>query len=306
MRRIYMKNALNYYYNLNPNNIYKKDNMYKFEHDNEYYTLLDITNNNKNLNDIYNMTIELNRKGIYTHQIILNSQNSIETYINNNKYVLLKTYGKMDETIKIEDIINFSIITSNLNLSTKIKKDNWYQLWINKMDYFEYQISQFGKKYPLLTESFSYFEGITETGISLLVFEKVEDNSLCISHNRIKTKDTLFDFYNPFNFIIDVKIRDVAEYIKDFLKKEDPSFLIEQYLKNIKLTDTEYKLFFIRLLYPSFYFDTYEDIIDGKIEETEINKIIERINVYKKIIKQTYQYIQSVSTLNEIEWIKKM
>ncbi|MBE6159596.1 MAG: hypothetical protein E7157_00925 [Lactobacillales bacterium] len=301
-----MKNALNYYYNLNPNNIYKKDNMYKFEHDNEYYTLLDITNNNKNLNDIYNMTIELNRKGIYTHQIILNSQNSIETYINNNKYVLLKTYGKMDETIKIEDIINFSIITSNLNLSTKIKKDNWYQLWINKMDYFEYQISQFGKKYPLLTESFSYFEGITETGISLLVFEKVEDNSLCISHNRIKTKDTLFDFYNPFNFIIDVKIRDVAEYIKDFLKKEDPSFLIEQYLKNIKLTDTEYKLFFIRLLYPSFYFDTYEDIIDGKIEETEINKIIERINVYKKIIKQTYQYIQSVSTLNEIEWIKKM
>ena len=163
-----MKNALNYYYNLNPNDIYKKENMYKFTYDNNYYTLIDVKDNIKNLNDIYNMSIELNRKGIYTHQIILNNQNKIETYINDNVYVLLKTINKMDETIKIEDIINFSQITSNLDLNIKIKRDNWYQLWINKMDYFEYQISQFGKKYSLLRESFSYFEVIVETGISLL------------------------------------------------------------------------------------------------------------------------------------------
>lgn len=301
-----MKNALNYYYNLSPKDVYKKNDMYKFTYDDEYYTLLDITDNTRNLSEIYKMTIELNRMGIYTHQIILNNQNNIETYINDNVYVLLKTYGKMEEIVKMEDIINFSLVTSNVNLTTKIKNDNWYQLWINKMDYFEYQISQFGKKFPILTESFSYFEGITEIGIALLSTEKIEDNLLCISHNRIKTKDTLFDFYNPFNFIVDVKVRDIAEYLKDLLKKEDPYLLIEEYFSKVKLTDLEYKLFFIRLLYPSFYFDIYEEIIEGKQEETEILKIIERINIYEKIIKQSYNYIKSVSTINEIEWIKKM
>lgn len=301
-----MKNALNYYYNLNPNNIHKKEKMYKFIYDDNYYTLLDITDNNKNLTEVYNLSIELNRKGIYTHQIILNNQNKIETYINDNIYVLLKTYGKMDQIIKIADIINFSLITSNIDLNTKIKRDNWYQLWINKMDYFEYQISQINKKYPILAESFCYFEGIVETGISLLANEKLEYKSLCIAHNRIKKKDTLFDFYNPFNFIIDSKVRDVAEYIKECIKDENQYNLIEENLNTMNLRDEDYKMFFIRLLYPSFYFDVYEEIIDNKKEEIEIKKIIDKIDIYENIIKRTYNYIKKMSSLGEIEWIKKM
>ena len=301
-----MKNALNYYYNLNPDDIYQKDNTYKFIYENNYYTLIELEKDIKYLLDIYNMSIELNRNGIYTHQIVINNQNSIETYINDNIYVLLKTYGKMDEIVKLEDIINFSQMASNLDLNIKIKRDNWYQLWMNKMDYFEYQISQFGKKYPLLRESFSYFEGIVETGISLLAITKIDKNLSCISHNRIKKKDTLFDFYNPFNFIIDVKVRDIVEYIKEMMMSDDSIFLIEQYLKNVKLSETEYRLFFIRLLYPSFYFDIYEKILDGKVEEEEITKAIKQIPQYEKVIKLTYTYIRNIGAIDEIEWIKKM
>ena len=299
-----MKNALNYYYDLYPNDIYIKDKMYKFIYNNEYYTLLDITNTAKDLNEIYNLTIELNRNGIYTHQIILNNQNNIGTYINNNIYVLLKTYGKMEELIQIEDIINFSEATSKVNI--KLKKDNWYNLWINKMDYFEYQISQIGRKYPLLLESFSYFEGIVETGISLLSIENLDQSSVCVSHKRIKSKDTLFDFYNPFNFIIDVKIRDIAEYIKETMLKEDSYYLIEKYLNSINLNEIDYKLFFIRLLYPSFYFDIYEQIVNNEIEEEELKKIINKIPEYETLIKKTYVYIKNNNFLPDIEWIKKM
>ena len=137
-----MKNAIKYYYNLYPTTITKKDNMYKFMYENAFYTLLDITDNNYNLNEIYNMSIELNNLGIYTHQIIVNNQNSLTININDKIYVLMKSYSDMEETIKIEDIINFSEITSNINVTLKEKKDDWYQLWINKMDYFEYQMSQ--------------------------------------------------------------------------------------------------------------------------------------------------------------------
>ena len=41
-------------------------------------------------------------------------------------------------------------------------------MWIRKIDYFEYQISQFGKKYPIIRESFNYYVGLAENGISLL------------------------------------------------------------------------------------------------------------------------------------------
>ena len=243
-----MKNALIYYYNLNPINIHKKEKMYKFIYDNNYYTFLDITDNLKNLMDVYNLSIELNKNGIYTHQIILNNQNKVETYINDKVYVLLKSYGEMEEIIKIEDIINFSKITSNLDLNINIKRDNWYQLWSKKMDYFEYQISQISKKYPILSESFSYFEGIVETGISLLINENLEGKTLSVAHNRIKKKDTLFNFYNPFNLIIDSNVRDIVEYIKECIKDEESYYVVEEYLNNIKLRDVDDKLFFIRFL----------------------------------------------------------
>ena len=37
---------------------------------------------------------------------------------------------------------------------------------------------------------------------------------LTISHKRITNQTTLFDLYNPLELIIDLNVRDVAEYIK--------------------------------------------------------------------------------------------
>lgn len=301
-----MKNVIRYYYNLNPENITKLEKTYKFLYENQFYTFIDITNDIKNISEIYNISIELNKNGIYTHQFVFNNQNNIETYVNDKIYVLLKSHGEMNSNVTIQDIINFSNITSKINYNSKLKRNNWYNLWINKMDYFEYQISQLGKKYPLLTESFSYFEGIVETGISLLSLEKIDETTFSICHNRISKKNTLFDLYNPLNFIVDVKIRDIVEFIKESVEEEKQMLFVEKYLKSNKLTDLEYKLFFIRFLYPSFYFDTYEKIINKELDESEIIVCIEKIKKYEKLIKSIYDKIKIISTLPDIEWIKKM
>ena len=50
----------------------------------------------------------------------------------------------------------------------------------------------------------------------------------------------------------------------------------------------------------------YEEIINDNIEEEEIKKIIGRIPIYEDYIKKTYEYIKRVSSIGEIEWIKKM
>ena len=301
-----MKNVINYYYNLNPEEIRQVNKMYKFKINNDFYTLMEIENDIKKINEIYEISIELNIRGIYTHTIITNLQNSIITYINNNAYVLLKTYSKMEEEINLKNVIEFSNITTNIIKNDSLKRDNWYQLWINKIDYFEYQINQIGKKYKLIRESFSYYAGILETGISLLVNTKLTNITLSICHNRIRKNDTLFDLYNPFNFIIDSKVRDVAEYFKEQFKYNDPYESIIKYLEYNNLTDDEIRLFYIRMFYPSFYFDLYEEIISSSKEEKEIKKIIDKAEEYELLLKKLYIYINNKIALPEIEWIKKM
>jgi len=289
-----MKNALKYYYNLNPVDIHQINKMYKFSINNEYYYLFEVKENT-NINNIYNLNVELNKRSIYRVQIVLNNQNNIITFISQVNYVLIKSPINLDKTITLDDILFFNNITKGINYNFN-RRDNWYNLWINKIDYFEYQINELENKYPLIKERFNYFAGLTETAISLII--NLEPKPiLCISHNRIKKNTTLFDLYNPFNFIIDSNMRDIAEYFKD------NSSNIENYIKNSKLTQDELRLLFIRILYPSYYFDIYEEIIENNINEEEIKKI--NINEYEKLIKKTYILLKDICLLPDIDWLIK-
>ena len=301
-----MKNAINYYYNLNPIEIRQTNKMYKFKIDNNYYTLIEVEDDIKKINEIYDIAKKLNIRGIYTHDIILNLQNNIITYINNNTYLLLKTYSEMNEEITLENIIQFSNVTENIIDKSDLKRNNWYELWINKIDYFEYQVNQLGKKFPLIRESFSYYAGMLETGISLLINTNLININTCICHNRIKKNNTLFDLYNPFNFIVDSRIRDTAEYFKEQFKYKDPYSDIINYLEYNNLEADEIVLFYIRMFYPSFYFDLYEDIMSNKQEEKELKKILDKTEEYEILLKRLYIYINNRVKLPDIEWIKKM
>lgn len=295
-----MKNVLMYYYNLNPKNIHLINKMYKFNINNDYYTLIEITEDINKIDEIYYLSNFLRKNGMYTHEIVLNLQNSIITFINNNNYILLKTYGKMDKIVDLNDIIMFS--NNNFDNSEYLKKNNWYQMWINKIDYFKYQLMELKEKYPLIKESFNYFSGLTENAIQLLVNMNI-NKKMCICHNRIRKNYTLFDLYNPFNFIIDSNMRDISEYFKELFIYEDPYLLIEQFIKNSNLSEDELKNFFIRMMYPSFYFDLCEEIIKNNVSEDRLNNIINKVTDYEILLKKTYILIKNICHLPEIEWL---
>lgn len=292
-----MKNALKYYYNLEPLDIHQINRMYKFNINSDYYYLFEINEELKYIENIYNLNLNLNGRGIYTIQIVLNNQNSIITYINQSNYVLLKSIGSLDKTITIDDIMTFNNITSGIDYNFN-RRDNWYKLWINKMDYFEYQINELENKYPLIKECFNYFSGLTETAISLL-YNMDPKPVICISHNRIKENTTMFDLYNPFNFIIDSNMRDIAEYIKSIKNISIIEKIINQ------LTVDELRLLFVRILYPSYYFDKYEEIIENNLEEEEIKKILNHIEEYELLIKKTYILLKDICLLPDIDWLIK-
>ena len=291
-----MKNTINYYYNLNINNIHQKDKNYYFNINNNNYLLLKC-DNIEELDDIYKLDSYLIQI-LPVHKIILNINNQIITKINDNNYLLLQLY--IDNKVDLNKIIELN----NINIPdyfSKLRRDNWSLLWTNKIDYLEYQLSQIGRKYPIIRDSFNYYIGLAENAIILVNNTDKRNIVLGLSHRRISSN--FFDLYNPLNIVIDIRIRDVCEYFKYcFFDNIDISRELELFLNYNNLDINEGKLFLARMLFPTYYFDLYEKVINNEIDESEIKKIIVKADSYEKILKQIYYHFKN-NQLN-IEWLE--
>lgn len=300
-----MKNAINYYYNLYPINIYQNDRLYKFTVETIDYYLVPYTNDLKQLHINYELSKTLQQYNIYCHQIIENIKKELATNINGKQYVLLKTASYIDEKVNFNNLMYYPLVTTALHLVNINHPKSWRDLWMDKVDYFEYQVSNFKKKFPLIRETSSYYIGLAENGIQLLL-ETTNPHDYCIAHHRIKYYYTLFDLYNPLEFIIDSKIRDIAEYCKDqFFYKEISIDEVIYYINNNLLDRNEATLFFSRLLYPSYYFDLCDDIIYNNINENSLLNITVKSSKYEQFLANILRYLHDHYQITEIEWLKK-
>lgn len=292
-----MKNTINYYYNLNINTIHQKEKNYYFKVDNKNYLLLKCSNIEE-LDDIYRLNMYLSQ--IFpVHRIVLNANNEAITKINDSNYLLLELFSNNNK-INLNNIIELSNIRIPFSVD-KLKRNDWYNLWIKKIDYFEYQLSQIGKKYPLIRESFNYYIGLAENAIILVNNIDFNNIPLGLSHRRITNMS--FNLYNPLNIVIDARIRDVCEYFKFcFFNNIDISMELELFLSYNSFNIDEAKLFLARMFFPTYYFDLYEKIIDNEIDESEIKKVIIKADNYEKILKQVYYHFKN-NQIN-IEWLE--
>ena len=292
-----MKNAIRYYYGLSANDIRLFNKNYYF-FDKFQYVLYEYDRNPSDIDDIYNLSMELISKNIFCHQLIVNKDKKLITNINGNLYVLLKVFIE-NRAINFNDVVLFNQINIMGNYE-KLRRDNWFRLWCDNVDYFEYQISEFGKKYRLVNESFSYFIGLTETGISLCR----KQHSITLSNKRLKYNDTLFDLYNPINFIIDVRGRNICEFFKScFFNNINLVNEVKTYI--LKLNSEEMYMFFVRLFYPSFYFDNFQKIINKEVSDNVLKKTISKIDEYQNMVTSMYYFLKKYINLPEVEWIQK-
>lgn len=297
-----MQNYLKYYYNLDVSSIHQKDDNYYFQKDNLSYIFLACNYDIKYLNNIYEFSNQLIKYGIYTNKIILNRENNICTSVEEKNYILISYYDYLNEKIDLNDVLYFS----NLAIGNEKKTINWKELWENKIDYFEYQLNQFGLSKPMARESFAYFAGYVETGIMLLNEINSKNTTMVLSHKRINENQKKYNLYDPFNLIIDFKPRDMAEYFKgQFLQKKNMLDDIINFLNSSGYDNEEYQLFFVRMLYPSFYFDNFEMVMDGIIEDETLAQIISLKDNYENLIQGIYDYIIKVTYIPKIEWLIK-
>lgn len=277
-----MKNIINYYYNFKISDIRQRDGITYFFIGNIKYVFIPYTKDLEIITGIYELNHSLISRSVFVHQIILNVQGQILTYVNNEYYIMIKIMYP-ENKFGLQDILYLNNI--ELDSPNILKRNNWSVLWSDKNDYLEYQVSQLGKKFPIIRESFAYYLGLAETSISLVNELDLKDTKLYLSHIRIKNEYTLYDLYNPLNMILDYKVRDAAEYFKSqFFSKNEIIPELKNYFRYNNLTYEEWVLFFARIMYPSYYFDIYEDIINDRLPEEEIKTIIKEHEDFEKIL----------------------
>lgn len=298
-----MKNFLEYYYNLVNITIHEKNGYYYFDNNNKRYVFVYTIRNINEINAIYNLQDNLPKY----HKIIPNRNNSPITLLNNRPFVLLELnsnsiIGKLD----YKDFNKNGIIL-NREYSPLLRND-WIGLIEKKIDYIEYQRKHLNNRYKILDSSVDYYLGLAENAISyinnyILTVKKNNMDSLVVSHRRI-TEDSHLSFYNPLNIIIDHPSRDISGYLKElFISNTYDRNTIIEILNSINLSNYGYGLLYGRMIYPSFYFDMYEKIINEKEKEDNILKIIKRHKEYENYLNTIYRIISQKTKIPSIDWI---
>lgn len=289
-----MKNIINYFYNLYPDSISKMYGGFYFENKNIKYLLIELFVEPTQLLEIYEKLMSLN---IHNYILIYNKDNLVVTNHNNKHYVLFVINCNPNEIIRFDEQFNIQI-------NNKI---NWSKLWSDRIDYYEIQINELAQGKNIVLHSVNYYIGLAENAI--VIADKYEEmvNVECgIQHYRMHAPVIKGEYFNPSNMLIDVKIRDVAEYIKSsfFIEKRDINHYID-YIKNIYLNEITANLLFARLLYPSYYFDIFDDIILNDHPESELLPIMEFQIDYEIFLKTIYNTLLQNYQLININWLKK-
>lgn len=308
-----MKNVINYFYNFNIDNIRMIGDNYYFIYNNKNFVFYEV----KNIYFDHQASFELNslllKNNNNSYQIIPNRNNEILTYNSNKKYIMMIDNFSQDRNFDYFDIVETNIpVNDNNKIVNRLNRFNWDVLWKKKVDYFELFINHSINKYSQLNPYYNYFIGLSENAILYFndAIKEVKPNiydRMVISHKRIEPKFTLKELYNPVNLIIDHPSRDLAGYLKmNFWEGDYKIDEIIGYLNETDLSNYGARMLMSRMLFPSFFFDNFEKLIDNKIGVRDVMYIVDRMEEYQNYISIIYRNLKNKYRIPEIEWIKKM
>lgn len=325
-----MKNAVSYYYNLSIDSFSSSNSNYYIKSGGETFMFYKTYKSTKEITEVYKLFNNINNsyslnKTVYRyfHRIILNKDYLPYTMVDNNYYVLLKLSNINNDYISIYDVKNMINSSSeNIFFDNQLLKDSyslmrfdWENLWKSKIDYIEYQLAHLGVEYNMIFPIVHYFIGMGENAIyyvnrifQIMISKELNfdfKKKITLCHRRLCCDTKLFDFFNPFNIVIDHYSRDVAEYLKSSFINDSYDFnTIEAFIDELSFSDIDFNLLFARLLFPSFFLDLYIDGINSGNFDFLLN-IKNRCLEYQLFLKTIYSVIGKRAQLFKVDWLVK-
>lgn len=304
-----MKSIINYFYNLNVENIRMIGEDYYFSYNNRNYIFQKIRDNYLDFQSILTLNKILLEHNKNFFQIVINRNNQIITIGNNKKYILMINNFNVDREINLRDILNTNIIVNKYNKNLiNLNKSNWVKLWQEKIDYFEMFINYNVNSYNELSKFSNYFIGVGETAISYIKDSVKEEqlnnyDNLVVSHKRVD--GSLTQLYNPLNLIIDHPVRDVAEYLKSIFFK-NKNIDVSRILNSINISRYGARLLMARMIFPSYFFDAFEKYMDKESNEEDIFHLMNFVSDYELYLLKIYSELKIKYDIPEINWLKKV
>lgn len=303
-----MKTLINYKYNLFPSDIIKVKNGYYFFYNDLKYYIVKLNRPVTDLELIINVNEKLEKLNKAVYKILPNIKKEYYFEYESNNYIVILVLKNEQTVIDLIDLINFNKLVKTKE-ETLLNRNDWKKLWSDKIDYFEYQMSMVNETNQIINGSFSYYVGLAENAISYfndtILEEKITSKELVISHKRIIEPIYSGKIFNPLNFIFDYDVRDTAEYLKTkFFKDKLDWDEIEYVFKGKNYSRASLRLFYARLLYPSYYFDAYEEYKETKSTKN-LRKIISKAKEYEDFLFDMFVIIKKQQPIPEIEWILK-
>lgn len=305
-----MKEIINYYYNFDIDDIEEFEYCYNFLFQRNEYYFVYYNRSIEELDEIIKLSKYLKEQSIDCHEIIINIEKNILTKVGDYNYILLKVTNKDEifDIFAINEINNKVIVNNN---KSKLNRYNWIDLWIKKVDYYEYQIRELGLEKRAIISSFSYYIGLAENAISyanktISTIPLSNNDRITLSNRRIGYPNIKLNYLNPLSFIYDFEVRNIAEYLKSiffFYSTNDAFEELISYLKIKKLGLFSYQMLYARLLYPTYYFDIYDQVMNKQKSEDEIIKIIKKVQDYELFLKKAYLEISKYANIEKIDWI---
>lgn len=297
-----MNNAILFFYNINVQEIKKINDNYYFTYLSNNYVIYSYKRDITEAESIYNLNLDMLSKGLIGYEIILTQNREILFIHGGTYYILMKFPNIKNRVITYEDVISFYFPTPK-NKFLNLDKSNWGYNWSGKIDFIEYQFSQVKNKFPILENSIDYFVGVWENAISYFNDNVTFLEEKFVCHKRVDTKMDLLEFLNPLNFVIDYKERDKGEYLKSYVINNNYSSV---QLKKLLQGSSKNNIILLisRILFPSYYFDLYEDIVLKEKNEEEIVKMIEKRKNINNLLKYIFENFSNYN-IPYIEWIKK-
>ena len=293
-----MKNQILFYYHIDNIELSKVKGIYYFRYCKQLYSFEKIQNV-----DFFVKIIQiLNEVGSSKYfPVIPNIYNEFLCNIDDQWYALF-LHTVVDFSL-LEEILRLPIIPSEYYSNYKFI--SWDILWRAKVDYYEYQLQHIFNIYPVIDESFFYYIGMAENAISYikynLIFSSRRQN-LYLCHKRIDSSI----FFHPKNVIIDYRARDVAEYIKYlFFSNSYHNFSFFSLFKFLNFSYDDFVLLYSRLLFPSYFFDIYDNIVAHRGQEEELKTILMRVNEYNSFLVYIHETICRIVVIPSVSWIKK-
>ena len=305
-----MKETIMYYYNIDVDVLEENDGKYHFKYQNRDYFFVFYNRNLEELDDIITCVFNMKEKGILVNDIILNIKGSFLTKIDDYNYILMSVVNPKEE-FDIFDIVNIASKLHLNNKTSRLYRNNWGTLWMQKIDYFEYQIRELALNKPVVKDSFSYYIGLAENAISYVNntnarFPNV-NSAVVLAHRRVFYPNYKLNFFNPISFIFDLEVRDVAEYLKAMFFAIDTEYEVledlKSYLKIKNLSIYEASMLYARLLYPSYYFDIYEEVMNKERDEEDLVDVIKKADLYEDFLKKAYLEITKYAMIEKIDWL---